>query len=248
MRYTDLTEGFRVHPAVKSMSDEERLQWVHFLQDWLNGGAMGKMETRHVEQWKRFSVLFPHGLTAPVRLYRVMSVPYQFADVKEMRIDKPAPGPVGSWTSTRIGMDTVAGVARDLAEYDPETKMATARIGVEAMIEPQNILATRQTMRTAFLSLVNDYDEFNNEISYSEDHPVHGKVRKTKWKPWLGDDSPELHNDLDYLKSLFKSMPGGPYRQSEHIVITTPVQARLVYVYRYQGEYRRDGHDDPHNY
>lgn len=247
MRYSDLTEGFRVHPSVKTMTDEERLQWVHYLQDWLCGNAMGVVGDQHVERWKRFAQLFPHDLTAPTRLYRVMSVPYRYADMKEMTINKPAPGPIGSWTSTRIGMDTVAGVANDFAERDPETKMATARIGVAAVIEPQNILATYRTIKAAFLSLTHDYDAADSEIDYQEDDPKFGRVTKTKYKPFLGDESPELHNDLGYYQSLFRDMPGGPYRQSEHIVITTPVQARLVYVYRYQGEYRRDGHDDPHN-
>ena len=247
MRYTDLTEGFRVHPSVKTMSDEERLQWIHFLQKWLAGDAMSG-QTNHVEQWKRFAQLFPHPLVVPVPLYRVMSVPYRYADMKEMVIDKPAPGPVGSWTSTKIGMDTVAGVATDFAERDPETKMATARIGVAAMIDPQNILATRQTIKAAFLSLSHDYDAEKSEIAYEVDDPKWGRTTMTKYAPWLGDESTELHMDLGYYQSLFREMPGGPYRQSEHIVITTPVQARLIYVYRYRGEYRRDGHDDPHNY
>lgn len=240
MRYTDLQEKFKPSKAVFGLSDEERKNWIIFLHNWLGGTYMGHVDDQHVGRWTRFRDLFPHGVTAPLPLYRVMTVPYQYADQKTFHIERPAPGAVGSWTSTKIGLDTVAGVANEQIEDNG----GTSRIGIGALIQAENIFATFKSLKQGYLSLIHDWEFV--------DDPVIEKGKDgtytTTYSSYLGDTSDDnLHMDLGHYQSLFAEMPGGPYRQSEHIVLTTPVDARLIYVYRYRGEYRRDGHDDPHN-
>lgn len=248
MRLNDiLTEKKQSIPkAVAAMTDEERGQWIVFLQSWLQGTVMQKVTAEHVARWEAFARLFPTGLVAPIRLYRVVTLPIGYANLKTFHLKTPAPGPVGSWTSTKIGCDTVAGVAADFAERNGLVD-TTCRIAIESVIQPQNVLATIKTMKLAFLSLTHDYNQEDYEVP--EITVKDGvKCHRYTYKPYLGQNPLGFHDDLDYYRSLYRDMPGGPYRQSEHIVHTTPVDAKVVYIYRKGREHLRLGHDDPHSY
>ena len=141
MRYTDILLERNIPSAVSNMSDEDRLAWMKFLIDWLSGAIMQKVTSEHVARWEEFSRLFPTGLIQPIKLYRVMTVPKEYTTLKDRKftIKTPAPGLVGSWTSTKIGMDCVAGVAREFVEMGSKLEGKTARIGIKALIEPQNV-------------------------------------------------------------------------------------------------------------
>lgn len=233
------------------MSDNDRLGWIKFILNWLSGEYMaGDIEVMdHVHEaarkWEEYDKIFPSGVTKPLALYRVITVPIEYADIKKFHIDQPAPGPVGSWTSTKIGLDTVAGVARELAEDDEELYSKTARVAIGAIIQPENIIATYESLRDAFLSLVHDfeYEEAEQEVDWNG-----GKYAQVTHPAYLGYQDDSFYEDLSEYIALFNDMPGGPYRQSEHIVRTTPVEANLIYVYRKGLEHHRKGHDDPHNY
>ena len=101
-------------------------------------------------------------------------------------------------------------------------------------------------MKMGFLTLIHDFEY--EEENTTEEHPKYGTVYKTTHPAYLGQKDDDLYNEISHYKSLFEEFPGGPYRQSEHIVHTTPVTAKLVYVYRNGHEEGREGNEDPHNY
>jgi hypothetical protein len=243
MRIQEINEA-KIHPAIAKMSNEERIGWINFIMQWIRGALMQKADGETLAKWEEFSRVFPTGLSAPVNLYRLMTIPIKYADQTEFHMEHPAPGLVGSWTNTKVGLDCVAGVARDFAA-GTELEATTARIAFGATIEPQNILATIKSMKTAFLSLTHDYehDSYEHYPNRTKNH-----MGKAEYHPYLGlvqDD--EFHDDLGYYQSLYQEYAGGPFRQSEHIVRTTPLDLKRVLIYRRGTETLRHGNDDPHN-
>jgi hypothetical protein len=248
MRFQEITERATTPSTIKSMSDQDRHEWIMFLMRWLRGDMMNKVSSEHLAKWEEFSRLFPHAVSRPIPLYRLITIPRQYVSLDEFPLQQPAPGPVSSWTSTKVGLDCVAGVARDFAEGN-ELEETTARIAIGAMIEPQYLLATVRSIRQAFLSLTHDWNE-NMEHSVIEPKEEDGRkynLIHTRYHPYLGDDSEDFHMDLGYYIGLCTAFKGGPYRQYEHIVRTHPVQAKKVLVYRDGTRTVRYGNDDPHN-
>lgn len=233
---------------VAHMSDQERLGWITFIIKWLRGDVMKSATNEHLQKWEEFSRFFPTGVTAPKPLYRLITIPQKYLAKDEFDLQQPAPGPVGSWTSTKVGLDSVAGVARDFAE-GTELQATTARIAIGALIKPEDLLVTIQSLKKGFLALTHDYEYreiVHREIKAAENGQKYEYITTT-YPPYLGDDSADLHDDLSYYVGLFASMVGGPYRQYEHIVRTAPVRAKKVLVYRDGNKTIRYGNDDPHN-
>lgn len=70
----------------------------------------------------------------------------------------------------------------------------------------------------------------------------------TKFKPYLGNATYDLHDDLGTYRALFMDQLGGPMRQYEYIVKTTPLRVRNIKVLRRgDEELETIHHDDPHN-
>jgi len=248
MRSQEITEA-KIHPAIAKMSNQERFDWINFLLKWLRGDVMQKASNETLVKWEEFSRLFPTGLTKPLALYRLITIPIKYVDQTEFHLQQPAPGPVGSWTSTKVGLDCVAGIARDLA-LRTELEAKTARIAVGAKISPDNILATIKTLKVAFAALTHDYEHDSYETYPDKTTTKRGLTRmgEVKWLPYLDNVADEeFHGDLGYYQSLFMEHAGGPYQQYEHIVRTTPLDLTRVLVYRHGTTILRYGNDDPHN-
>ena len=243
MRIEEILTERAISPAIKQMSDEDRRDWIMFLIRWLRGEFMQKATDEQLAKWEEFAQLFPHGVTAPLPLMRLLTIPIKYADMKEFELKQPAPGPVGSWTSTKRGLDSVAGIARDFAEGELEQK--TARIGISAVIEPNDLLATVKTIRQAFLAFTHDW---HGQFEYTQTKRGNKyDTISTHYHPYLGDTSEDFHEELGYYQGLCRRYTGGPYRQYEHIVRTHPVQAKRVIIYRVGSKELRYGNDDPHN-
>lgn len=248
MRYGEIiAEKVRLTPAVKALTDAERWEMISFIVNWIGGSHMSKADISHVAMWEKIAALFPPKVTGPMRLFRVVTLPIEYADKDEFHLERPAPGPIGSWTSTKVGLDTVAGIATDFAEKTPGLAKKTCRIAIAATIEPQDILMTIGSLKEAFLTLIHDYDAGNAEEYWKEEHPQHGTVMRSRYKTYLGSDDQLVLNELGYLWSLFIDYSGGPYRQSEHIIRTRPLDVKKILTYRVGERIVRYGNDDPHN-
>lgn len=234
MRYTDLFE--RKLP----ISDQRRHQLIQFLVSWLRGDYMDPESELDMQYWDDLNRLFPPRITQPKRLFRLVTLPVKFADMKVFHLPTPALREVGSWTSMHFGLESVHGIT------DDQPKKNTCRIAVMAKIEPQNIIASYQSLKKAFLSLAHDYDydyEVDNIVVQDDGTQVHTST----FKPYLGSTDPLFHDDVSYYKSVFDDQPGGPLRQYEYIVRTTPLDVMNIRVYRKGTETFFSGHDDPHN-
>lgn len=204
------------------ITDEERLELLKFIISWVGGTYMGNPNPDMVDKWLRIAALFPHKLSKPVSLMRLVTLPEEYANLVEFKLDSPAPNRIGSWTSTHFGIASVAGLADDIWGDD-----TTARIVIGAKIDPKNILVTPDTIKKAFQSLSYDYD-YDIE------------------KRYLGDEM--IHDDLGYYKDIYDNIKGGPMRQYEYIVRTTPLKVRNIKVLSRGSKMVNDiGHDDPHN-
>ena len=111
------------------------------------------------------------------------------------------------------------------------------------------VIMTFETLRTAFLTLTHDhsYERFvlPPVVTRRKGVTIHHEER---FAPYLGNDDTEHHYELSSYTDLFENMPGGPYRQREHVVACHPVEASVTRVYREGSIERRAGHDDPHNF
>ncbi len=160
---------------------------------------------------------------------RLVTLPIEYANMKTFKLDNPAPKTVGSWSSTHFGIDSVAGVANEINVDDN-----TCRMAIGAIISPDNILASHQSLKRAFLSLTRDY-EYDNHIG------VDGKVKS----PYLNID--DDGHEIGLYQGSFRDFKGGPLRQYEYVVKTTPLTVKNLRVYRLGDEHIFHGHDDPHN-
>ena len=207
-----------------SISDDERLQLAEFIVDWLRGTHMGTKDDLS-PRWERIHELFPPRIMKPIRLMRLVTLPIEYADQREFHLPRPAWGPVGSWTSTHVGLDSVQGIATELFKNGLDEE-STCRMAIAATIAPENILASHQSMRRAFLSLFHDWiDE----------------------QPFLGKKDDTFNMDVDYYQSLFRDWKGGPLRQYEYVVRTTPLTVKNIRIYRLGEDVLDYGNDDPHN-
>lgn len=238
---------FELYERKVNIADEERGEIVLFITDWLKGDYMrsGSSQTNArshaLKMWQRIHDLFPPKISAPITLMRLVTLPIEYATQKTFHLEKPAPGLVGSWTSTHFGLESVQGVSSDLDEDEN-----TCRLAIRAKISPENILATYRSLGTAFLSLTRDYDYEEYEVNtVTKRGGV--DVHSTSYKPYLGMTDSSFHDDLGYYQSLFREMTGGPLRQYEYIVKTTPLDVQNIKVFRIGNEMMKYGHDDPHN-
>lgn len=233
-------------PAVPGMDDATRLRLVRFMMAWLSGDMMSTPTVCRLATWRELATAFPHRLSGSVRLHRVVTLPIDALKDRRIRIDRPSAGTVGSWTSTLRGLDCVAGIANELV---PDDRIAdTARIGITAEVDAGRILMDFAALRRAFLSLTADYE--HGDFVLPATYRLVDGIRHydaEAFRPWLGEADALLHSEISYLQGLFRDMPGGPYRQREHIVVDHPVEATVTYVYRRGTRHLRQGHDDPHN-
>lgn len=227
MRIQDLNER-----AMPMISDKERYELINFMLDWLGGSFMRTQED-HLDMWNRLRDLFPHRASRPVALMRLVTLPIEFADQKSFHLPQPAPKSVGSWTSTRFGLESVHGITTEDGSQDK-----TCRIAIAAKIDPQNILMTSETLKRALLTLTRDYH-------WEEE--TRGKDGRSQFKEYLGSVDDMFHNQLDYIVSTMRDFKGGYMRQYEYIVRTTPLDVRNIMVFRKGDEVLKYGHDDPHN-
>ncbi len=235
MRYDQIITERRLN-----LPDEQRLELLHFIWKWLCGSLM-QDSSDFLPHWQKVHDLFPTRISRPISLMRLVTLPIEYADKKVFPLDNPAPKSVGSWTSTHFGLESVHGIATEFG--DPE---GTCRIAIKAQIAPENILASYQTLRRAFMTLAHDfdYDKFHVDTVTKEKGM---QVHRTTVLPYLGSNDEAFIDDIDYYKSVFNDMKGGPLRQYEYIVRTTPLTVQNIRVYRRGGETYFNGHDDPHN-
>jgi hypothetical protein len=221
MRWSELYE--RRGPQ---LSDTDRARLIKFLVHWLSGYYMsGNVDT--TKQWEEFASLFPHRVARPLRLFRMVTLPIRYADKIEFDLARPAPKAVSSWTSVHFGLWSVHGIASE-----QNANMNTCRMAVQATIEPQNIFATYRSMGRAFNTLAWDFD-YDKHTERGEDY--------------LGL-SEMIRGEIDYYKSLFADQHGGPMRQYEYVVRTTPLRVKNIKVFRRGDDDLHTGHDDPHNH
>lgn len=225
MRFNELLTERRA----LNITDKERGQLLFFIVKWLQGSFMrSKPTTDHMPTWQRIHDLFPPNLSRPVRLMRLVTLPIEYADLKGFYLEKPAPLSVGSWTSAHIGLESVHGVASEI-----KSGRKTCRIAIQAMIQPNDVLASYQSLKKAFLSLSYDYDYDRHT---------------DKERSYLGITDDAFLDDIGYYQALYREQSGGPLRQYEYIVKTTPVEAKNIRVYRKGNDTFFMGHDDPNDY
>ncbi len=224
-----------------AITDAERVSLIKFMIDWLNGTFMTSPRASVVRNWERINELFPARPNRPLRLMRLVTLPISFADQKEFDLHKPAPLGVGSWTSTHFGLESVHGIATEIKQGPRSCRMA-----IQATIAPADIIATPQSMKRAFASLTHDYD-FDNHYTEVRTKTDRGTVVKTVFKPYLGNDDETFHYNIGDFNGQFADTAGGPMRQYEYIVRTTPLRVRNIRVYRKGDEEMFGGHDDPLN-
>jgi hypothetical protein len=227
------------------IEDEERLELIQFIINWVRGSYMKSPPVNMLRKWERINQLFPSKVNSPISLMRLVTLPIRYADQKEFDLKKPAPNNIGSWTSTHFGISSVAGVAADI-----DANNENCRIVIVAKIDPKNILITPKSLKKAFLSLTSDYHSVDDFEITSRELQDDGSVYvTTSYKPYLGDASEDMHDELGYYQALFRESHGGPMRQYEYIVRTTPLRVRNIKVLRKgdQDYESIDYHDDPHN-
>ncbi len=234
MRYSEILTERKL-----AISDDERVQLIEFMIHWFSGTHMSSgFET--LGKWQRIHDLFLPRISSPITLMRLVTLPIEYADKKTFHLEHPAPNNVGSWTSTHFGLDSVAGIARDFQD-----SANTCRIAIKAKIDPKNILASHDSLKRAFLTFTRDweYKEIPN-ITKVENGVTHYGV--STFEPYLGRTDDEFHEELGYFQALFREQKGGPLRQYEYIVKTTPLDVTNIRVYRTGTKTHHDGIDDPH--
>lgn len=213
--------AFQLIEGAEYLTDSERLKWAAFIHYWLIGGYIGNKKNS-ATLWEKFAKTFPpKAKTMP--LYRLVTVPIQFAEQKMINF-RPAPGAVGSWTTSLRGIEYVAGLAVEQTEDGNLHK--TARVAIKATISGDAILATPVSIRDAFVKMTEGWYEKYGEGDIPE--PV-----RDKWNFYI--------DDVEYLRSTLKQR-GGYQRQSEVIVRTPPaIKAEIVALYRVGDDVRREG-------
>jgi hypothetical protein len=240
MRFHELTEA-RIPSHVRSMSDTERHEWLKFIHDWLVGHYMSKYpnDASTLAKWKQLAVLFPPKVPGQVMLFRLVTVPIALA--KRGRFSfRPALNPVSSWSKTLVGLDSAAGIALDQAD-SPET----ARVGIEASVPGDLVLATTKSLRDAFMSMSHDYFDRYHEVEIKKNNSLH----MTHPGYPGGDDDNNVEFNMDEVGFLqdVMSRRGGAHRQYEYVVETpAKVDATVVQIYRMGKDHKRMGNDDPH--
>lgn len=228
------------------ISDQERAKIIDFMMSWLGGSYMAGSAKENDQRldaitiWQRIHDLFPPRINRPIRLFRLVTLPVKYADLKTFHLDRPALKAVSSWTSTHFGLESVHGITSE--RYGENS----CRMAIQATISPENILASHQSLRRAFSVLTHDYEY--PDPAYTT-KMIKGEMHKSNpvYPNYLGKTDESFHSDLVYYKSLFDEMKGGPLRQYEFVVKTTSVEATNIRVYRRGEESYFSGHDDPHN-
>jgi hypothetical protein len=217
IRAEELTERA---PAVPKLSDKERADLLVFLSKWYGGsymvrGRVTRNMAEAVSVWERFHTLFPHGLSGPQKLYRVVTLPISYAKQTQFHLPAPALAPVSSWAMKKTGMMFAAGIAK---EFHASSK--TCRVGIEATFDASDILADATTVRRTVMALMKDFP-----WSDGEDDPSLMWSGKT-FQEW------DSKHDIGYMWGNFEMSRGGYYNQWECIVRTQPVDCRVVKVFR----------------
>ncbi len=240
-----LDELVKPTPKILAMDVTERHEWLKFIYKWLSGSYMNKTDPGLLRRWQQFAKMFPPKVPGQINLFRLVTVPVRYAKEQHFSF-KPAKVKASSWTRTLVGLDAVAGVARDFKEFD--SQYPTARIGIEATIPGHLVLATPVSIRNAFMMMSHDYPDRYKETEYSyvKNGVTYGG---TKFPGFPGEEDPEKSDfsmyDVYTLHDVL-NRPGGHYRQYEYIVQTPPkVNATVVQLYRVGAEDLRMGNDDP---
>ena len=230
------------------MSDAERHNLLEFIYHWLSGSFMQKPSPNALVRWQLLARLFPPKVSGDVRLFRLVTVSSKFAQQRQF-IFKPALSVVSSWTRTLVGLDAVAGIATDIRHEYGKDQTETARLGIEATIPGDLVLATPTTIRNAVMALSHDYFERYKEVVHKEKRPD-GLTYVTTSNPGYpgGDNAHFSMDDVGFLHDVL-NRPGGHYRQYEYVVRTPPqVAATVVQIYRIGDKIMRHGNDDPHQF
>lgn len=243
MKYAELIEARRIPAWVHTMSVKERHGWLEFIHQWLSGQFMGKHNADLLSRWEQFARMFPPRVPPQMRLYRLVTLPIGYAKKSNFMI-KPAITPASSWTSTLVGLDSVAGIATDF-RGDGNLE-STCRLAIAAEIPGDLILATYKSLRDGFMALSHDYfDRYpEQQVTWVEKGVKHSRIDHPGYP---GDENIMHMDDVGFLQDVM-NRPGGHYRQYEFIVRTpSRVQANVVRIYRIGPKDLRYGNDDPHN-
>lgn len=218
--------------------DAKRAELITFLIHWLQGRFMSmdpKQREGKLSEWEEFASIFPPRATKPIRLMRLVTLPIEYASQKRFHLEHPAPFAAGSWTSTHMGIDSVAGIAVEKELEGNVNGWGTCRLAIRATIQPENILATPRSIKSAFLALTHDWD-YDKHDYYSDNA-----------ERYLDIEDETVREDIGYIQSILDEVKGGFMRQYEYIVRTTPLDVEVVRVYRVEDKQHHMGHDDPHN-
>ena len=234
-------------PKYPPMSDQERHEYLGFMDSWLNGSFMRKQPQNVLTTWETISRMFPPRIATPeVTLYRLVTLDIKYAKAKTLNFN-PAPGRVRRWSSRLIGLDPVMGVSTDVKANTAHEQSITCRLGIEANIPSELVLATTASIRKAFMTLRHDYFERYPEKNIETNHPIYGKVSRTIYPGYPGgEDALFDMNEIGYYRDVLTRI-GGHLRQFEVVVKTPPrINAKVVRVFRVGENVLRQGNDDPH--
>jgi hypothetical protein len=229
-----------IYESVKAMTDLERHRILDFMYTWLRGSYMGDMTAGPYLVWKEISTLFPVKVTGDIKLYRLVTVPVDYAEKKEFSF-RPAPGKASSWCKNIAGLDYVAGIAY---ERNADVR-ATARVAISAIIPAKDILATPTSIRKAVLEISKDYF-----TKYPDKEVCIKRGKQTvptlvQHPDYPGGQSPNMDlSEVDFLRSIVQ-WRGGYHRQHECVVETPErVVATMERIYRLGNDDIRAGKEE----
>jgi hypothetical protein len=202
---------------------------------------MKSQQPQVLTNWRIIAGWFPPKVPAQIKLFRLVTIPIRLARQQTFRF-RPAMTPVSSWSTTLVGIDAVAGVAREF-HATPDT----TRVAIETVLPGKLVLATTQTIKRAFMTLSHDY--FERYPEKVERKKIDGQIYITTRHPGYpgGDDAMFTMDDVGFLQDVL-NRKGGHLQQYEYVLETpSEIEARVVQVYRVGDDVLRWGNDDPHN-
>lgn len=215
--------------SVEDMSERQRHQWAKFIHSWLIGRYMTVNDPRVEQHWLRFSKMFPHDITVPKKLYRLMTIPTSYDGKTSFKI-KPSPHNISSWSGSKHGLNGVLDVADDV-QAGPDNM----RVAVRAMFDPDNILATPDTMNTAFNYLTRDYFDRYPEQTFKLPSKS-GKMKYYTYNKGYRDFEPNSAFNMDeigYTQDKLRQGSKYAFFQDEYI-IHSPAQLNVVVIKTYR--------------
>ena len=185
--------------------------------------------------WHKLYKSFPPNISEPIQLYRLLTCKTVYLDKKEFSI-KPSRGSISSWTMKARALDYIAGIAREM-----NTSANTARIAVSAIIQPNQILATHNSMKKAFNSITKDWENRYPEIRDKSD--------LANFPNWPEREGREAEVNLNAFSMLHvrdrrrEMMARGGYANQWEFIVETPhaIPVKLERVYRTGSDIIRQG-------